>query len=196
MEQAWLARAAKGEEEAFSCLVRAYEKRVFALTRRLCVDEQDAEEAAQDAFLAVWQGLPQFRGEASFSTWLYRLTVNACMDVLRRRQRRSGRDEPLESAETLPSPAPSPQEEAERAQLRAAIEAGLRQLPEEYRTVLILREIQQLTYGEIARATGAELGTVKSRLSRGRMLLRNFLRESGNLSDGPASNQTGKEGRG
>lgn len=198
MEEVWLAQAKSGDHEAFGCLVRAYEKRVFALTRRLCVDPSDAEEAAQDAFLAVWQGLPSFRGEARFSTWLYRLTVNACTDILRRRQRRSGRDELLDRAEALPDLAPSPQEAAERKELRSAIEAGLRQLPEEYRTALVLREIQQLSYEEIAQTTGAKSGTIKSRISRGRGLLRKFLQEQGNLSDFPASNriEAGKGGRG
>ena len=198
MEDIWLRKARDGDQAAFGCLVRAYEKRVFALTRRLCADPSDAEEAAQDAFLAVWQGLPNFRGEASFSTWLYRLTANACADILRRRQRRSGQDEPLDQAETLPARGPGPQEAAERKELRSAIEAGLRQLPEDYRTALILREIQQLSYEEIAAATGAELGTVKSRISRGRGLLRKFLTEAGNLSDFPASNRidSGKGGRG
>lgn len=199
MEDIWLRKAKDGDQDAFGCLVRAYEKRVFALTRRLCADPSDAEEAAQDAFLAVWQGLPNFRGEASFSTWLYRLTANACADILRRRQRRSGQDEPLDQAETLPARGgPGPQEAAERKELRSAIEAGLRQLPEDYRTALILREIQQLSYEEIAAATGAELGTVKSRISRGRGALRKFLTESGNLSGFPASNriETGKGGRG
>ena len=195
MEDIWLRKAKDGDQDAFGCLVRAYEKRVFALTRRLCADPSDAEE---DAFLAVWQGLPNFRGEASFSTWLYRLTANACADILRRRQRRSGQDEPLDQAETLPARGPGPQEAAERKELRSAIEAGLRQLPEDYRTALILREIQQLSYEEIAAATGAELGTVKSRISRGRGALRKFLTESGNLSGFPASNriETGKGGRG
>ena len=192
MEEVWLAQAKSGDQEAFGCLVRAYEKRVFALTRRLCEDPSDAEEAAQDAFLAVWQGLPSFRGEARFST------VNTCTDILRRRQRRSGRDEPLDRAEALPDRAPSPQEAAERKELRSAIEAGLRQLPEEHRTALVLREIQQLSYEEIAQATGAKSGTIKSRISRGRGLLRKFLQEHGNLSDFPASNriEAGKGGRG
>ena len=198
MEDIWLRRARDGDQDAFGCLVRAYETRVFAVTRRLCADPSDAEEAAQDAFLAVWQGLPGFRGEASFSTWLYRLTVNACTDILRRRQRRSGRDEPLEEAGSLPGREPSPQEALERREVRAALEAGLRQLPEEYREALVLRELRQLSYGEIATATGVELGTVKSRISRGRGLLRKFLTEGGNLSSFPASNQAaeGKGGRG
>ena len=195
MEDIWLRKAREGDQDAFGCLVRAYEKRVFALTRRLCADPSDAEEAAQDAFLAVWQGLPNFRGEASFSTWLYRLTANACADILRRRQRRSGQDEPLDQAETLPARDPGPQEAAERKELRSAIEAGLRQLPEDYRTALILREIQQLSYEEIAAATGTELGTVKSRISRGRKRLCEFLAKAGNLSPAASSKRAEKGGR-
>ena len=197
-EQRWIQAARGGDEAAFGELVRLYQKRVYALAVRLCPTPELAEEAAQEAFLSAWQGLPFFRGDAAFSTWLYRLTANACADILRRRQRRSGQDEPLDQAETLPARDPGPQEAAERKELRSAIEAGLRQLPEDYRTALILREIQQLSYEEIAAATGVELGTVKSRISRGRGALRKFLTESGNLSDSPASNriETGKGGRG
>ena len=83
-EQAWIAAARKGDQAAFEELVRLYEKRVLALTQRMCKNPEDAAEAAQEAFLAVWQGLKFFRGESSFSTWLYRLASNACVDLLRR----------------------------------------------------------------------------------------------------------------
>lgn len=200
-EQALIEAARTGGEEAFEALIHLYEKRVFALTRRLCPNPEDAAEAAQDAFLAVWRGLPAYRGEAGFSTWLYRLTVNACMDLLRREGRRAGASGPSIDDEALnlelPAPGPSPQEEAERAELREAVEAGLRTLPEEYRAALILRELHQLSYEEIAQSLDADLGTVKSRISRGRKLLRKYLLQTGNFSPpGPSketeANETGK----
>ena len=198
MEDIWLRKAKDGDQDAFGCLVRAYEKRVFALTRRLCADPSDAEEAAQDAFLAVWQGLPNFRGEASFSTWLYRLVSNACVDLLRRDGRRRASAGPSLDDEELnldvPDPAPSPQDAAERQELREEIERGLSALSPEHREVLILREIHQLRYDEIADSLSLDVGTVKSRISRARKQLRNFLLKSGNFSPLPASKGTEKEG--
>ena len=86
-EQKWIDSARKGDQDAFAELVRLYEKKVFALTNRMCKKPDDAAEAAQEAFLAAWQGLPNFRGDSAFSTWLYRLASNACVDLLRREGR-------------------------------------------------------------------------------------------------------------
>lgn len=196
-EQAWIAAARAGDQGAFEELVRLYEKRVLALTLRMCKDREDAAEAAQEAFLAAWQGLRNFRGDSSFSTWLYRLASNACVDLLRREGKRrtavSLDDEDLNL--DIPASIPSPQEEAERRELREQIEEGLRALPPEYRAALVLREIQQLRYDEIGEALGVDIGTVKSRISRGRKKLRGFLLERGNFSPPPPSKETGKEGR-
>lgn len=197
-EAEWIAAAKKGDQDAFAALVRQYEKRVFALTTRLCGNAEDAQEAAQEAFLAAWQGLPFFRGDASFATWLYRLTHNACMDLLRREQRHSAAAGPSLDDEELSlevsDPGEGPQEAAERAELRHAIERGLQTLPEGYRAALVLRELHQLSYEEIAQTTDTDLGTVKSRISRGRKLLRKFLMENGNFSPPQPSNHTEKEG--
>lgn len=196
-EQKWVAAAREGDQEAFAELVRLYEKRVLALTQRMCRNPEDAAEAAQEAFLAAWQGLGSFRGDSSFSTWLYRLASNACVDLLRREGKRQAAvsldDEELNL--DLPSSLPSPQEEAERRELRERIEEGLRALPPEYRAALVLREIQQLRYDEISEALGLDIGTVKSRISRGRKRLRVFLLERGNFSPPPPSKETGREGR-
>ncbi len=188
--------ARQGDQDAFEQLVRSYEKRVFALTLRMCGNPEDAAEAAQETFLAVWQGLKSFREEASFSTWLYRLASNACVDLLRREGRhRAAAGPSLDDEEQNPADtAPTPQEAAERNELRSQIEAGLRALPPEYRQVLILREMHQLSYGEIAEALSLDVGTVKSRINRGRKRLRNFLQESGNFSGGPPSKQPEEEG--
>ena len=197
-EKVWIDAAREGDPLAFEQLIHLYEKRVFALTRRMCKNPSDAEEAAQDAFLAAWQGLKFFRGESSFSTWLYRLASNACVDVLRKEGRHQAAAGPsLDDEETLleiPDEAATPHTLAEQAELREQIDAGLKELPEEYRTVLVLREIHQQSYDEIAEILSLDLGTVKSRISRGRKRLRKFLLESGNFSVNDSSKEAGKEG--
>ena len=197
-EQQWVDAARQGDQFAFEQLVRLYEKRVLALTTRMCKNPADAEEAAQEAFLSAWQGLPFFRGESSFSTWLYRLASNACVDLLRQEGRRQSSAGPSlndeEARVDVPDPAPSPQEQAERSELREQIEAGLQALTPDHRQVLILREMHQLSYDEISKVLDVDVGTVKSRINRGRKQLRNFLLSSGNFLSPPASKEAGKEG--
>ena len=187
-EQNWIQSARNGDQAAFGQLVIKYQKRVYALTVRMCPTPELAEEAAQETFLSAWQGLPFFRGDSAFSTWLYRLASNACVDLLRKEGRHQGPslDDEAVSAE-VPDTRPTPEAAAEQKELRAQIEAGLRTLSPEHREVLILREIQQLSYDEIADALSLDLGTVKSRISRGRRQLRNFLMEQGNFSVPAAS---------
>lgn len=197
-EQKWIDAARQGDMAAFEQLVHLYEKRVFALTKRMCRNPADAEEAAQEAFLAVWQGLPFFRGDSSFSTWLYRLVSNACVDVLRREGRHQNAAGPSLDDEgaslDVPDSAPTPHEAAERSELRQQIENGLASLSPEHRQVLILREMHQLSYDEIANITELDLGTVKSRINRGRKQLRKFLSEGGNFFTASASKDKEKEG--
>ena len=190
-EQNWLQAARRGDQAAFGELVRTYQKRVYALTVRMCPTPELAEEAAQEAFLAAWQGLPFFRGDSAFATWLYRLTSNACVDLLRKENRHQGPSLDDETvAADMADPAPTPEKAAEHKELRAQIEAGLRALTPEHREVLILRELQQLSYDEIADALSLDLGTVKSRISRGRRQLRDFLIKQGNFSAPAASKKT------
>ncbi len=200
-ESALIAAARRGDRDAFGELVRRYEKKVLALTVRMCGSPEDGEEAAQEAFLSAWQGLPAFRGEASFSTWLYRLASNAAMDVLRRQRRQSAHGGPsLDDEETrleLPDPGPSPQGLAEQAELRAQIAAALSRLSPQHRQILLLRESGQLSYEEIGRILSLDPGTVKSRISRARGQLRKILLASGNFSGPVPSNHTErKTGRG
>ena len=197
-EQQLVSAARQGDMAAFESLVHLYEKRVFALTLRMCGNREDAAEAAQEAFLAAWQGLAFFRGDSSFSTWLYRLASNACVDLLRRESRhRTAAGPSLDDEELnleVPDAMPSPQDEAERRELREEIERGLAALSPEHREVLVLRELHQLSYDEIAETLDLDVGTVKSRISRGRKQLRNFLLKSGNFSPPPPSKGTEKEG--
>ena len=198
-EDLLLEKARHGDQEAFGELVRLYEKKVYALTLRMCKNPDDAAEAAQEAFLAAWQGLKFFRGEASFSTWLYRLASNACVDLLRKEQRHRAVSGPsLNDADAyieVADDAATPQELAERSELREQIEEGLQSLSPEHREVLILRELHQLSYDEIAQTLDLDTGTVKSRISRGRKALRNFLLQSGNFSPPGASKEMKKPGK-
>ena len=190
-EQNWIQAAKGGDQAAFSHLVEAYQKRVYALTVRMCPTPELAEEATQETFLAAWQGLPFFRGDSAFSTWLYRLASNACVDLLRKEGRHQGPSLDDETvAADMADPAPTPEKAAEHKELRGQIEAGLRALTPEHREVLILRELQQLSYDEISDALSLDLGTVKSRISRGRRQLRDFLIKQGNFSAPAASKKT------
>ena len=189
--------AAGGDEIAFSELVRIYENKAYHLALRMVSNPEDAYDVAQDAFLAAWRGLPSFRGESGFSTWLYRLVSNAAIDHLRRTKHQRGNvsldDEELNL--DAPDESPTPQEAAEEKDLKEAVAAGLRELSDDHRTVLVMREVQELSYEEIAESLQLDLGTVKSRISRARTHLRKILLQSGNLSGYLPSNLAKKNER-
>ncbi len=187
--------AQQGDGEAFALLVQRHQKMVYNLALGKTGSHHDAEEITQNAFLKAWQGLPQFQGKAAFSSWLYRLTLNAATDFLRQRGRHakvvslSDPDLP-----PIPDQSPTPEErsaaEADRQALWQAIEA----LPEQQRTILLLREIDGLSYKEIALALDLEEGTVRSRLSRSRKVLRKLLCKTENFRGGISSNQAEEKG--
>lgn len=182
----------QGDESAFETILRLYEKKVYTLCRRMCPSDEDAQEAAQDAFLSLWRSAKSFRGDASLSTWLYRLATNACIDLLRR-NKRGGERVSLDDEETtleLVDESPLPEQALERKETQRLVEKGLAALPEDYRAILLLREAEGLSYAEIAEAMHMELGTVKSRISRGRVLLRNYLTASGNFFEAASSKVT------
>ena len=193
-------RAAGGDEDAFAQLVGLHEKKVYGLALRMCGNPEDAADAAQEAFLAAWKGLPRFRGEAGFSTWLYRLTSNAAIDHLRRVKRQRGEVSLDGGGPGLDAvdDAPSPQAQAEETELREAVAEGLSMLSEDHRQALLLRELRGLGYEEIASELRVDLGTVKSRISRARGSLRKILVKNGNLSGYLPSKEkeTKTEGRG
>ena len=174
--------AQRGDVESFNELVRLFEGRVYNLCYRMLGDAESAADAAQDAFLSAFRNLKSFRG-GSFRSWMLRIATNTCYDVLRVRKRRpsvsldiEADDESASSPLQIADTAESPDDFAQRRELAAAIQDGLTALPDEQRIVLILSDIQGLAYEEIAQITNSNLGTVKSRLSRGRARLREVLK--------------------
>lgn len=188
-----ISRARGGDRDAFGALVEQYRDNVYRLAYRMCGNAYDADEAAQEAFVAAWRALPNFRGDAKFSTWLYRLTTNAAIDVMRREKRHQimGDGEMVDLADD----ADSPQETVERTEQQEAVQKALATLSEEYREVLLLRYMEELDYAEIAEVLQLPSGTVKSRINRAKAALKTALLKSGNIFGGSSVIHTETNGK-
>ncbi len=192
-------RVLGGDVNAFETLVLSYEKNVYNLALRMVKNPEDASDMAQEAFIRAYNSLASFRGESKFSVWLYRIVSNVCLDFLRSRSRHPTvslsveNDEGEETELDIPDESQSPEALLERRLTRDSVRRGLDALSEEYRQILLLREIQGLSYDEIAETLSMELGTVKSRIFRARKKLCDFLLRDGNI---PAVRSSGNsEGR-
>jgi RNA polymerase sigma factor (sigma-70 family) len=181
--------ACEGNLDAFNSLVDLHERSVFNLCLRMLGSREAAEDATQDAFLSAFRNIRHFHGQ-SFRAWLMRIAANACTDELRRRGRRPahsldapppGADDPLDVAD----PASGPEALLERKERQAAIEAALLSLPSDQRMAVIMCDLQGFSYEEIAEAMRSSLGTVKSRIARGREKLRGLLDIAGEPSEPP-----------
>jgi RNA polymerase sigma-70 factor (ECF subfamily) len=189
-EDRQLEAARKGDLDAFNWLVLRYQTRVYNLCYRMLSDPDAAADATQEAFLSAWRAMPRFKGE-QFRTWILRIATNGCLDVLRSRKRHPSQsldswnpgDSSEDSVEPLPipdlDPSIDPEGQVLRSETMAAIQLGLDTLPDDQRTALVLIDVQGLSYDEAASITGANLGTVKSRVNRARSRMRDFLRERG-----------------
>jgi RNA polymerase sigma-70 factor (ECF subfamily) len=175
-------RSAQGDREAFGALVRRHQDRTFNLAYQVLRNREDALDVAQEAFVKAFASLPGFKGESSFTTWLHRIVVNLAIDSLRRRRRSQGteyddrRAVPEEPGVEVEAPG-GPETELELKQVRALLARGIALLPPAQRAVLVLREIEGLTYEEIARAVGCSLGTVMSRLFYARRKLQRIFKD-------------------
>lgn len=185
-EAAVVARAAGGDRTAFTQLMEHYQSACYGLAYRLLSDADKAADATQDAFVHAYRAIASFRGGV-FRSWLLRITANASYDILRRQQRRptTTLPDPDEGAAELPDlHAVNPVAEATKSELYRHLEAALRLLPADQRTAVVLCDVYGMDYNEVAEMTQSALGTVKSRIHRGRVRLRELMAEHRELFTG------------
>jgi RNA polymerase sigma-70 factor (ECF subfamily) len=181
-------RVKSGDQRAFKLLVERYQRKVYAVALGMLKDKEEAMDVSQEAFVKVYKYLDHFKGDSSFYTWLYRVTVNICIDVIRRRQSMKG--EQVEFDETIQMDSPdahigalgsrlgtNPQKSALRRELAEKIQEALEQVPEKHRAILLLREVEGLSYEDLARTLEIPKGTVMSRLFHARTKVQKILSE-------------------
>ena len=179
-------RAARGDPGAFEELVNRYQGPIYNLCFRMVGNAEDAADMTQEAFIKAWKNLDSFQFEAAFSTWLYRLASNCCLDFLRSKKRRptislvTTNDEDEEQTVDVEDNAPGPEEQLLSGEDREILRKALAEIDLEQRQILTLRVVNDLSYGEIAEILGIKEGTVKSRLSRARENLRKKVLQIGN----------------
>jgi RNA polymerase sigma-70 factor (ECF subfamily) len=167
-------RFKQGDPSAFEAILLKHQDRIYNLCLYMLRDSGNARDAAQDVFLKVYRGLKDFRPDASLHTWIYRITMNTCFDYRKKSRREMSRSEAL--SEDLPSGEPSPYQVYESGKIAESIQSALQKLPEKLKAIIVLREIEELSYEEIAGVLHLSVGTVKSRLSRARERLRYLLK--------------------
>jgi len=187
-EAALIEELRAGSEEAFAWLIARYHQPIYSLVARMVQDRAEAADLTQEVFVKVFRGVANFHGESTLRTWIYRIALHEASNQRRWWMRHKQREVPMEQEmtvgdsgaqvrlkELLVDPAESPYEIAVHAENRARVEAALKQVPEPFRTTLILRDIEGFVYEEVAEMQGVNLGTVKSRLVRGRAFLKGVL---------------------
>ncbi len=172
------------DERAFREMVELHRDRVFNLTFRMLGNREEAEDVAQEVFITVFKSIDSFRGDAKFSTWLYRIAANHCKNRIKYLARRHDRDKApydekseraIAAASTAPPPASRPDKQLEGVELEQLMQQAIASLEEDHRLLVVLRDVEELSYEEICEITGLREGTVKSRLHRARMALRKKL---------------------
>jgi len=179
-------RCQNGDSEAFDQLVSRYRTRVFGMIYNMVHNEQDAWDLAQDSFVKAWKSIKRFRGQSSFYTWIYRIVMNVTIDWTRKKQvKGSGAEfddaiqlkEVEPGSKTMPKPDDMPFERMQRGEVRAQIDKAIAQLSPEHRAVILMKEMEDMQYHEIAEALGCSIGTVMSRLFYARKKLQTLLKD-------------------
>jgi RNA polymerase sigma-70 factor (ECF subfamily) len=179
-------RCQAGQADAFDELVVRYRTRIFGMIYNMVHNEQDAWDLAQDSFVKAWKSMKRFRGQSSFYTWMYRIVMNVTIDWLRKKQIKGAGAEFDDSiqlkeidpaSKTVPKPDALPYERMERTEIRAQIDNAISQLTPEHRAVILMKEIEDMQYHEMAEALGCSIGTVMSRLFYARKKLQALLKD-------------------
>lgn len=190
IEKLLVAKSKKGDVAAFEELISGYEKKAYNIAYRMMGNEEDAKDMAQEAFIKIYKSIKNFREESSFSTWLYRIVTNVCLDEIRKRKRNE--TVPLEISIQnddgaahieLGADKETPDDIYERIEKRQLIFNAINSLSEDYKTVIVLRDVQGFGYEEIASMLNCSLGTIKSRINRARNALKDKLRYQLELYD-------------
>ena len=178
-----VARSLGGDVDSFNQLILRWERPIYALAYRVIGREEEARDVCQEAFLRAYRALPGFKGQAKFSSWLYRITLNLCRDWIRKQRRQPvsqlPEDVDIDEVAAATGPVESIEDLVARRELSAVVEKAMTHLPEEQRTAIILKEYHGMTFQEIADLQGCPLSTVKTRLYQGLSVLRRRLEETG-----------------
>ncbi|MBR4110118.1 MAG: sigma-70 family RNA polymerase sigma factor [Clostridia bacterium] len=192
-EKILISKAKEGDNKAFEEIISLYEKRVFSTIYYMVKNENEVEDIAQEVFIKIYRNLKNFKEESSLYTWIYRITINVCIDELKKKKNVVYIDEKLETADgemeiQLEDTAKGPEHLAEDEELKQKITNCIRKLPIDQRTMIVLRDIKGFTYMEIAEMTKINLGTVKSKINRARTALKQILEEDGTFLEYNESN--------
>ncbi|MBQ2614613.1 MAG: sigma-70 family RNA polymerase sigma factor [Clostridia bacterium] len=187
-EKALIQRAQNGDTHAFEILVQEYQTRIFSIAYRMMQNQEDAADLTQEILLKLFKNLDKFRGNSKFSTWVYRVATNSCLDALKKAKRQSAYslDKAIETEEgtllgEIPDKGSMPQELAEKKAMIEAVRLGILKLSKEHQRVIVLREVEGFSYEEIAQILNCSVGTVKSRINRGRENLKKILSQNREL---------------
>ncbi len=180
-EHELIKKAKEGDSYAFELLIAPYMQKIYNIALGILSSSEDADDAAQEAFIKAYKHLHSFSESSGFYTWLYRIVYNCCLDILRKKQRRplsffiTHHNDETEDELIVTDTKPQPDEILISSESQSEVRRAISMLKESYRTVIILRDLEGLSYEEIADITGLSLGTVKSRISRGRENLKNII---------------------